>query len=259
VDHAFASRDLSYSKVRAVTRVATPETQDELCEIARHIPAGELRYALSAWLSRRETPAETEERQHGCRSFHAQLEPDGMGVGWFRLPPLEFGRLLSAIDPRVRVSRPRASADASCARPRWPSIAQQRADALVELACDDGGGAIGTEVVFHVRGDGCTLDDGTPIAESVVERIAPRAFLRALIHDAEGRPINASSRRRHPSMRQQRVTDEREPRCADCGSTEFLEYDHVPEFEQSGQTVVEELRRRCMWCHHRRHRGGPQP
>ena len=59
-----------------------------------------------------------------------------------------------------------------------------------------------TEIVLHVRGDGATLDDGTPIAGTVLELIASTAFLRALIHDAEGHPINASGRQRHPTDRQ---------------------------------------------------------
>jgi hypothetical protein len=111
-----------------------------------------------------------------------------------------------------------------------------------------------TEVVMHVRGDGCTLDDGAPLAGSVVERIAPRAFLRALIHDAEGRPINASSRHRHPTTRQRRVVRERDRACVDCGSTDFLEYDHDPPYERSRHTVVDELKVRCWSCHHARHR-----
>jgi hypothetical protein len=253
VDDAFTSGRLSYSKVRAVTRVATPENQRELCDIAERTPAGRLGCALASWLSRRETPEETEARQHAGRSFSARIDVDGMGFGSFRLPPAEFAVLMAALDTRVRLNRPRASADASNGERAWPSVAQQRADALIELAHGTAGEVV-TEVVVHVRGDGCTMDDGTPIPQSVVENIAPAAFLRTLIHDAEGRPINASSRRRHPSARQRRVVHERDRVCVDCGSTELLEYDHVPDYEQTRRTRVEELRMRCSSCHHRRHR-----
>ena len=112
------------------------------------------------------------------------------------------------------------------------------------------------EVVVHVRGDGATLDDGTPIAQSVVERIAPDGFIRALIHDAAGRPINASGRHRHPSARQRRVVQERDRACVDCGATQFLEYDHEPAFETTRRTLVEELRLRCWACHRARHAHG---
>ena len=119
----------------------------------------------------------------------------------------------------------------------------------------NGEALVDTEVVLHVRGDGCTLDDGTPIAGSVVERIAPESFLRVLIHDAERRPINASGRHRHPTTRQKRVVHERDRGCVDCGSTTLLEADHDPDFAITGHTLVDELKERCWTCHRGRHRG----
>jgi hypothetical protein len=131
-------------------------------------------------------------------------------------------------------------------------VAQQRADALLGLV-QGGGAKVDTEVVLHVRGDGCTLDDGTPIAGSVVERVAPVSLLRVLIHDAERHPINASGRRRHPSARQQRVVHERDRGCVDCGATTLLELDHEPAYALSGHTIVDELHERCWTCHRARH------
>jgi hypothetical protein len=255
IDGAFDAGDLSYSKVRTLTRVATPENEAELLRIALRTPAGRLGHALASWLTRHETPEETEARQHAARSFSTRIDPDGMVAGFFRLAPLEAGRLVAAIDALVRRRAADASADASANGGVWPSIAQQRADALVELATC-GGAAVETEVVVHVRGDGCALDDGTPVADSVVERIAPASFLRALIHDAERRPINASGRHRHPTDRQKRVVKERDRVCVDCGGGELFEYDHEPDFEISQHTLVEELRLRCCTCHHDRHRRG---
>jgi hypothetical protein len=249
IDRAFSEGRLSYSKVRALTRVATPESEAELCALAERVPAGRLSCSLAAWRARRESPVETEARQHQARRLGWSVDVDGMVVGTFRLPPGEAAALTSGVDAIVRRNTTDASADAS----GWPSIAQQRADALVELVRGGGARTI-TEVVVHVRGDGCTLEDGTPIPGTVVERIAPTAFLRALIHDAERRPVNASSRRRHPTIRQRRVVQERDRRCVDCGSTELLECDHDPPYEQSRRTIVEELQLRCANCHHRRHR-----
>jgi hypothetical protein len=251
IDAAFADGRFSYSKVRALTRVATPDTEAELCATAERVPAARLVCVLAAWRARRESPAETEARQREARRFGWSVDVDGMVVGEFRLPPAEAAVVTSAVDGLVRRGRPGASAGAS----RWPSIAQQRADALV-ASVHGGGGSFVTEVVLHVRGDGCTLDDGTPIAETVVERLVPGSFLRALIHDANRRPVNASSRQRHPTTRQRRVVHERDRRCVDCGATELLECDHDPPFEQTNRTVTDELRERCVNCHHRRHRNG---
>jgi len=260
LDRAFEAGRLSYSKVRTLSRVATAANEAELCAIAEQVPAGRLGHALAAWLIRHETPEETEVRQHTARYLNWRTEPDGMVVGFFRLAPVAASKITAPVDALILQQRPdaarsHASADASdpYRQQRWPSVGQQRADALVELV-SGGGSAVETEIIVHVRADGCSLDDGTPIAGAIVERIAPEAFLRALIHDAEARPINASSRRRHPTKRQRRVVQARDRACVDCGATEFLQYDHDPDYEQSRRTIVDELRLRCWSCHRARHR-----
>jgi hypothetical protein len=252
---AFDDGRLSYSKLRALARIATPENEAELCAIAERFPAGRLRQELARWLLRHETPDETEKRHHTARGLWWRLDVDGMGVGCFRLPPQILAILKATVDADIMQarSRPRdASADASDRAP-WPTAAQQRADALIDLV-QGAGAALTAEIIMHVRADGCTLDDGTPIAESVVERIAPHAFLRALIHDAESHPINASGKHRHPTDRQKRVVHERDGVCVDCGAGEFLQYDHDPDHDRSHQTVVDELWLRCWACHRARHR-----
>jgi hypothetical protein len=248
IDRAFASGRMSYSKVRAITRVATPDTQEELCELAGRVPAAAVRGALADWQAKRETPEQTEARHQAARSLVSRLDVDGMVVGSYRLPPAEAAVLHASIDGHVRARRRGASADA------WPSLCQQRADGLVALARGRTA-VVTTEVIVHVRGDGCTLDDGTPIPGTVVERIAPDAFLRAMIHDADRNPINVSGRHRHPTRRQRRLVKERDRACVDCGTTDYLDCDHVPPFDESRRTIVDELELRCWNCHHRRHRG----
>jgi 5-methylcytosine-specific restriction endonuclease McrA len=46
---------------------------------------------------------------------------------------------------------------------------------------------------------------------------------------------------------------ERDRSCVDCGRHDLGEYDHVPEYETSRRTIVDELQLRCAPCHHRRH------
>ncbi len=136
----------------------------------------------------------------------------------------------------------------------FPSCAQQRADAFVALllGCDV---ELTTEVVVHVRGDGITFDDGTPTTGHAVLRHIDDAFIRLLIHDAERRPINASSRQRLATTRQKRVVMEAQGHeCIDCQSTDLLELDHNPAFERTRRTVSHELEPRCAPCHRARHR-----
>ncbi|MEL7210871.1 MAG: DUF222 domain-containing protein, partial [Actinomycetota bacterium] len=190
---AFADGRLSYSKVRTLTRIATPDNEAELVDLAEPVPAGDLGRVLAAWANRNSTPEQIEARHRRCRSVAWRNEPDGMVTFTLRLPPHLASVLITLLTTLVMRTSPRREPDGE-----WPTVAQQRTDAL-EQVLTDGAGELVTELVLHVRGDGCTADDGTPIPGTVIERLAPTAFLRALIHDAEGRPVNASSRRRHPT------------------------------------------------------------
>jgi hypothetical protein len=250
----FADRTLSYSKVRALTRVATAENEAALVEIAMRVPASRLSAALAAWLNRESPPEATARRQHEARAVRHRLEPDGMTTFTITLPPLMAGTLLAAIDTTLLRMQDHAAAEARrCCR--WPSIAQQRADALHAAITDPA--RLAYEVILHVRGDGCTLDDGTPIDDHTIAGLLDHAFIRALVHDAEHRPVNASTRRRHPTTRQRRVVHEADlGRCVDCGSTDLIQYDHQPDYETSRHTTTDELECRCPPCHHRRHRSG---
>ncbi len=135
-----------------------------------------------------------------------------------------------------------------------PTLAQQHADAFTVLFLDLDI-ALTTEVVIHVRGDGNTFDDGTPITTNAISRQLDRSFIRLLIHDAERRPINASSRRRHSTTRQKRVVMETHGHeCVECASTDLIELDHNPSYEMTRHTVTNELEPRCAPCHRARHR-----
>ena len=138
-----------------------------------------------------------------------------------------------------------------------PSLAQQRADAfaLLFLGIDI---ELDAEVVIHVRGDGTTFDDGTPLTNNAVCQRLDKSFIRLMLHDIDGQPIDATNRRRHPTTRQKRVVLEtHNHECVDCQSTELLELDHNPPYEQTRHTMTTELEPRCAPCHRARHRRIP--
>ena len=139
-----------------------------------------------------------------------------------------------------------------------PSFGQQRADAFMLLFLGANIEVV-TEVIIHVRGDGNTFDDGTPITTSALCRGLYESFIRLMLHDIDRSPVDASNRRRHPTTRQKRVVMEAHAHeCVDCQSTDLLELDHNPTFEQTRHTVTSELEPRCAPCHRARHRTGPQ-
>lgn len=244
----FVSGRLSYSKVRALVAVATPDNEAELTDLALDTPAGALRTELARWLRRTSDPEDLDAHQRRRRSVTWRTEADGMVAFTVRLQPHIAAIVISLLT--TLVMRTRARPDASAA---WPTLAQQHADAFADLVTD-GAGQITTEVVLHVRGDGATADDGTPVSDTAIADLVPDSYIRALVHDATGRPISASSRQRHPTTRQKRVVKERDRACVDCGRIELLEYDHTPPYDETGRTIIEELELRCAPCHQRRHR-----
>lgn len=50
------------------------------------------------------------------------------------------------------------------------------------------------------------------------------------------------------------VVKERDRHCVDCGSNDFEQYDHVPDYDITKHTAVDELVLRCSRCHTKRHR-----
>jgi hypothetical protein len=76
----------------------------------------------------------------------------------------------------------------------------RRADALVGLVTG-GGAKVATEVIVHVRADGASLDDGTPITGALAERLVPRSATRAMIHDAESHPTDVSGKAERGAVR----------------------------------------------------------
>lgn len=263
LDAAMCEGRLSYCAVRTLTRVMVdhPEHEDELVALGERTRPGDLAAALAGWALAHDSDEQRGERERRDTFFSARVEPDGMGSIHIRLPAIDMGRIQAAVDARVMQSRPRVPGEPP------PSLGQQRARAALELLCGSPAGGplagrqrpvVDTEVIVHVRADACSMHDGTPIADDAVASLLDEAFVRMLVHDAENRPVNASVRRRHPTTRQKRVVDERDPRCVDCGATELLEYDHDPSFAVTGRTHTDELHRRCPRCHDRRHSGdGP--
>jgi hypothetical protein len=245
---ALRTRQISYSKARALTRLATPENEQELLGIATTTTAADLGRALAAWLHRNSEPEDIAAHHQRQRSVKWRTEPDGMTTFTLRLPPLLAGILISFLTTWIVTTRPKPDNAGD-----WPTVAQQQADA-VECLLTNGAGAVDIEVVVHVAGDGNTLDDGTPILDSVVGDLIPQSFISALIHDSNGSPIDATNRRRHPTRRQKRLVKARDQHCTDCGRLELLEYDHQPAYEQTGHTITSELKLRCAPCHTNRHR-----
>lgn len=143
--------EVSYSKVRAVTRVCTPENEAELLEVARCGTASQVERIVRAWRRVDRLEEEQSDRaRHDARTFTMYIDDDGMYVVRGRLTP-EAGAVLDrAVDAAAGVLH-RRTRDAV----EDTSPAQCRADAVGLLAeCALSGRAVGADA------DGSGDDDG---------------------------------------------------------------------------------------------------
>ena len=72
---------LSYSKVRALTRIATPEDESTLLDFARCATAAHVETLVRAWRRvDRIAAAEDDRRRHASRHLDTWIDEDGMLV-----------------------------------------------------------------------------------------------------------------------------------------------------------------------------------
>ena len=91
---SMARGELSFSKIRALTRVATPTNESDLLELARGATAHQLERMIRAFRrGSREEEEERERRLHESRSFSVFPDEEGMYLVKGRLPA-EVGALL---------------------------------------------------------------------------------------------------------------------------------------------------------------------
>jgi hypothetical protein len=131
--------EISYSKVRALTRIATPAIEQDLLNFARAGTAAHVERLVRGM--RRVDRAiqgeveEGEERCHAARYLRAYTDEDGMVVVTGRLAPETGAALLRALDAGVealygpRRGQPCGVAPAATAAEET-SVEQRRADAL---------------------------------------------------------------------------------------------------------------------------------
>ncbi len=99
ISAAMAGGELSYSKVRALSRVATPATEDTLLMIALHGTAAHVEKVVRHLRRAQESIAlDREARQLATRGLHYHYDDDGSLVLQARLPAEAGALLLKALD-----------------------------------------------------------------------------------------------------------------------------------------------------------------
>jgi len=271
---AFARGEVSYSKVRAVTRVATPETEARLLKFARCGTAAHVEQLVRAWrrVDRNAENHEAEQR-HRSRSLHVYQDEDGMFVIRGRLTP-EVG---AVVRRALTAACDRTSAEIQVNAPgqHVPTMGQRQADALGMIAeaalhhdLDPGAPGDRYQVVLHV--DAPVLADPNQPGQSVLEdgpyssaenarRLACDGSRVIMTHDAEGRVVEVGARTRTIPPALRRVLQHRDRGCRfpGCGSR-FTQGHHITHWANGGPTTLSNLALLCRRHHRAVHEEGFQ-
>jgi hypothetical protein len=271
---ALARGELSYAKVRALTRVATPETEDQLLAVGRAGTAEHVERIVRGW-RRVDRHAEAREaaRQHASRALHVYRDDDGTVVLRGRLAPEVGALLLQALTAARETLYQRTRANNPEADP--PTMAQQQADALALLAetalhhgIDPGAPGERYQVVVHVDAavladadapGQSVLEDGARVPAGTSQRLACDASRVVMRHDQEGRVLEVGARTRTipPALRRALHHRDRGCRFPGCGMP-FGQGHHIRHWAQGGPTTLSNLALLCRRHHRAVHEEGYQ-
>ena len=271
---AMKSGQLSYTKVRTMTRVATPETEATLLKYAQSTSAARLEWLVRGWnMASRDGELAAEEVRHRSRTFSVAIDADGMYVVRGRLEPEVGAGLMRAIEAASDALYRGEDAEA---RPR---NRQRRADAaglVAERALaaglgGDEGGDVGSgsraeryQVVVHTdaatlaeRGEtGRSELDGVRVCAETSRRMACDAARVAMGH-RDGEVVSVGRRTRIVPPHIRRALEERDRGCRYPGcASRFTEAHHVKHWADGGETSLANTILLCRRHHRLVHEGG---
>ncbi len=280
---SFGCGELSYSKVRAVTRIAAAETEKELLEMARFATAAQLERLVRGY--RRSVSLESAEAAHRARRLAYEWEEDGSLYVRGRLSPTDGALFIKAILAAKEAIEEREKAYEVCsqggsAEPEPGSEVLRKvprvnkADALMEVAERSLAGGSSPrpaperhQVVVHAEADalagegdrdGCGIEDGPAICAETARRLACDASLLPILHGPKGvLDVGRKTRAVPPAMR--RVLDRRDGGCCrfpGCENRRWVDAHHIVHWARGGETKLENLVLLCGHHHRLVHEGG---
>jgi len=262
IARAFAEGRLSYSKVRALTRVATRANEDQLVAFALQTTAARVEERCRELRCGKAGSTDEALRAHARRSLSLRRDPARGTVTITVELPLETGELVDkALDRALEAV---ASTSPELAGESWSA---QRADALVALAkaylSDKRPGTSGAadhyQVTVHVDEEALRGDagrSGLPI--ETVRRIACDSNLIVLVKDRNGDPVGVARKTRNvpPALKRALWARDKGCRFPGCGRTRFVDAHHIKHWADGGENSLENLILLCSRHHVLVHEGG---
>lgn len=281
VSGAFSRGEISYSKTRAITRVATPESESDLLQIADHSTAEQLERICAALrrhgdLAAEESAVRSHEFDAEARAYVRHHRNDrGELVGSFRLPPEAGSALIAALTAHDdgdhdeehgrRMARSLESvALASLAgsdthsgssRSQPEVIVHVDLAALGALAAADGEDPDGTNHSPSDRRSPALTSHGTRLSASAVARIIGDCGLRFVADLVDGTQLDLGRHARTitPPLFRALLARDRHCRFPGCATRRHLHGHHIVWWIHGGATDLSNLVLLCRKHHHAIH------
>jgi hypothetical protein len=285
IDAAFAGGRLSYSQVRAVTRIATAANEGTILEVALVATGAQLERICRGY----RTATEGEKEAAKDRQVKARALGNGLVKLEIVLAADEADLVVKAIErarvqltPGRFVSEPQTGAKPRAVR-KPPVVAAPRptaADALVHVAqlalemgpleakCVGIGPGVSTrgEVVIHVDRDltsagaelRASLEDGTQVSAEALRRVCCDGGLVTAAIDEQGAVLDVGRKTRAIPTAIRRALWVRDGGCRfpGCSNSRFLHGHHITHWLHGGRTSLDNLVLLCSFHHRQVHEGG---
>lgn len=264
---AFAQGALSYSKVRALTRVATVENEAELMEFAFQYSTTIVEERCRQLRNGAAESVADAKQAYERRALRIWRHP-GQVYATIKVDvPLEEAELIAnALDRAVETG-------AASTGPEEPSswLAMQ-ADALVHISKqflarggkDESGSrafcnADGFQVVVHVDKTALESNEGrADLPVESVRRLSCDSSLVEIEESSAGEPLSIGRKRRVVPTAIRRALWARDKGCSfpGCTHTRYIDAHHIQHWAQGGETSIANMMLLCARHHRLVHEGG---
>jgi hypothetical protein len=266
----FVAGRLSYAKVRALTRVAEPDSEADLVELALNATAAQTERAVRGW-RRAEVAASDAAAEVERRYLSHYFDDDGMLVVRARLGAEEGALFLAGLEK----AQQRSAKDASAVEDSLPAPLASAVDGLAAMSKavlnGDGDAAREPDTQLVVRLDAAVLqraanaglaahaDGGGALTSAQARRLAcDSRLLVMLAEDRDVLDVGRSTRVVPAALR--RAVHERDKGCRMPGCAEHrrrkLHAHHVWHWADGGPTCLNNLVSLCKAHHHAIHDRG---
>jgi len=262
ISAAFERGEVSYSKVRAMTRVATADNEHYLLSIARAGTAAHVEGLVRRY--QRVKALEEANSAHAKRTFSFFTDEDGSFVFHGRLTAEQGALLVKAIE-KAKDALWENTPDVSAETPSEPNHGNNRADALALLAesflahgATESTGGDKYQVVMYVQQDTAFIEDGPGVSAETSERLSCDASVVVMHENCEGNLLNIGRKSRSipPALRRALKFRDGGCRFPGCTAKRFVDGHHIRHWSDGGETRLDNLVLLCRHHHRLVHEGG---